>query len=156
MPAFPAETQDSLPDAYSTLKSSREAPGKKEQALDNLDNTLHRTQRLNYYFPSIFAGNTITTATQLLVVSFLDNFFDANRPTLSAATAGTTSLESKSLGDAISEFGESVKVLLNGLDGLAHVHAFIGGTPEFLYSYMCIFTHKRISSRCHVQACRDT
>ncbi|KAF9447847.1 hypothetical protein P691DRAFT_775829, partial [Macrolepiota fuliginosa MF-IS2] len=101
VPVPASNTEDTLRDAQLTLKYSKDAPGKMEQALDAF-------------------GGVVSSATG---PSALNTFFEANSSVISAAAA---SLDSTTIDKAISGFTESVKVVMGGLDALGQVHPFIG------------------------------
>jgi hypothetical protein len=58
----------------------------------------------------------------------LENFYNANKAALTAAAAGLSSLDNKTIDGAITGFSDTVKVVMNGLDALGQVHPFVGGT----------------------------
>ncbi|KAF9445936.1 hypothetical protein P691DRAFT_777225 [Macrolepiota fuliginosa MF-IS2] len=104
MPTPALMTGNALTEAYMTLKTSNEAPGKKEQSFDNLSNNV---------------GDKPT-------LSFINNFYEANQSAINSAATGIASLESGAIDNAISTFGENIKIVLNGLDALSHIHPAIG------------------------------
>lgn len=69
----------------------------------------------------------VSTATESPTLTFVNEFYTANQATIKAAAAGFSSIDNKTIENAISTFSESVKVVMQGLDGLAQVHPFIAG-----------------------------
>ncbi|KAF9447895.1 hypothetical protein P691DRAFT_705894 [Macrolepiota fuliginosa MF-IS2] len=59
-------------------------------------------------------------------LTFLNQFYTANQATIHAAAVGFSSLDNKTIENAISTFTESAKVVMQGLDALGQVHPFIG------------------------------
>lgn len=57
----------------------------------------------------------------------LNNFYDDNHSLISSAAVGFSSLDDKTIDNAITGFSESVKVVMKGLDALGQVHPFIAG-----------------------------
>jgi hypothetical protein len=130
--AIPPGTEAALTKAYLTLKTSKEAPGKKEQVFDKLGPCIL------VYIPghilldfSAFEGNIIISDSESPTLIYLGKFYTANSAVINSAAAGLGSLDNKTIDAAISGFSESVKVVMNGLDALGQVHPFIGGTDTF-------------------------
>lgn len=80
---------------------------------------------------TIFTGNAIASTGDSPTLTFLNNFYDANRSLISSAATGLSSLDNKTIDHAITGFSESVKVVMNGLDALGQVHPFIGGARDY-------------------------
>jgi hypothetical protein len=57
----------------------------------------------------------------------VNQFYTANKTSITAAATGFASLDNKAIENAISKFTETAKVVINGLDALAQVHPFIAG-----------------------------
>lgn len=71
--------------------------------------------------------DNISAKAESPTLAFVNQFYAANQATIQAAAAGFSSLDNKSIENAISTFTESAKVVMKGLDALGQVHPFIGG-----------------------------
>lgn len=60
-------------------------------------------------------------------VSSLDDFYKANEAVITAAAVGISSMDSKSLENAINAFGETANIVMQGLSILADIHPLITG-----------------------------
>lgn len=72
------------------------------------------------------------------MLTFLNNFCEANCSTINSAAAGITLLNEKAISQAISGFPVTVKVIMDSLDTLSQIHPFISGTSRSSYSIMNI------------------
>lgn len=130
VPAPAPDAQAALNDAYLTLEASKEGPGKVEQAFDAIGRcwlSLPPAPETHCY-SFMYVGNAIASTSESPTLSFVNEFYTANRAVITTAAAGFASLDNKTIDSAISGFTESVKVVMKGLDGLSQVHPFIGGT----------------------------
>ncbi len=76
-------------------------------------------------------AENVTTKTESPTLAFVNQFYAANQATIQQAAAGFSSLDNKTIENAISTFTESAKVVMKGLDALGQVHPFIGGLSMF-------------------------
>ncbi|KXN81070.1 hypothetical protein AN958_06143 [Leucoagaricus sp. SymC.cos] len=68
----------------------------------------------------------LASKTESPTLSFLNDFYNDNKATISTAAAGFASIDNKTIENVISKFTETAKVVMNGLDALAAVHPFVG------------------------------
>lgn len=80
----------------------------------------------------MFTVDRVAAAPDAGPLTFVNNFYTTNQTIIQTAALGITSLDNKAIEGAISNFGETAKVMVQGLNALCQVHPVIGGRSNSL------------------------